>query len=114
VSFYLPGNLAGLAEDLRARAVHEVIAARDELRLEAQQRFPGDENLQAAWFSAQLTHRGLPVSVRRVPRGAIARMAIDRWVRRPVNQVATEAVAYAADTHQQIHRARRDMRKLRS
>jgi hypothetical protein len=59
-------------------------------------------------------HRGLPVRVRRVLRGAIARLAIDRWARRPVDQVAAEGVAYAADAHQQVHRARRDMRKLRS
>jgi hypothetical protein len=38
--YYLPGDPAGAAEDLRVRAVQEVIAARDELRLEAQQRFP--------------------------------------------------------------------------
>jgi len=65
------------------------------------------------WFSAQLTHRGLPARVRQVPRGALARMAIDHWARRPVDQVAADAVAYAADTHRQVHRARRDMRRLR-
>jgi hypothetical protein len=113
VSFYLPADLAAAVEELRARAVHEVIAARNELRHEAEQHFPSDLDQQVAWFSAQLTRRNLPVRARQVPRGALARMAIDRWARRPADQVAAEAVAYAADTHRQVHRARRDMRQLR-
>jgi hypothetical protein len=112
VSFYLPADLATAVEELRARAVHETIAERNGLRHEAEQHFPGDLDQQAAWFSAQLTHRNLPVRVRQVPRGALARMAIDQWRRRPVDQVAAEAVAYAADAHRQVHRARRDMRRL--
>jgi hypothetical protein len=40
-------------------------------------------------------------------------MAIDQWARWPVDQVAAEAVAYATNTHRQVHRARRDMRQLR-
>jgi hypothetical protein len=112
VSFYLPADLAAVVEELRARAVPEVIAARNELRHEAEQRFPSDLDQQAAWFSAQLSHRNLPVRSRQVPRGALARMAIDQWARRPSDQVAAEAVVYAADTHRQVHRARRDMRQL--
>ncbi len=45
--------------------------------------------------------------------GWMACLAIDTWARRSVDQVAAEAVAYAADTHRQVHRARRDMRQLR-
>jgi hypothetical protein len=112
VSFYLPSDLAAILEELRVRAVHEVITTRNELRHEAEQRFPGDLDQQAAWFSAQLARRNLPARVRQVPRGAPARMAIDQWARRPVGQVAAEAVAYAAETHRQVHRARRDMRQL--
>jgi hypothetical protein len=112
-SFYLPRDLAERAENLRVRAIHEVIEARHELHQEAQEQFPGDEHQQTAWFSAQLTSRGLPARVRQVARGVIARMAIDQWARWPVDQVAAEAVAYATNTHRQVHRARRDMRQLR-
>jgi hypothetical protein len=114
VSFYLPADLADTAEQMRAQAVRDVIAARNKLRREADQRFPGDEEQQALWFSTQLTRRGLPHQVRQVPRGAIARMAIDRWARRPLEQVAADAVEYAAEVHAQAHRARRDMRKLQA
>jgi hypothetical protein len=113
VSFYLPRDLAKRAEDLRVRAVQEVMAGRRKLRQEAEGQFPGDEHQQIAWFSAQLTSRGLPARVRQVARGVIARMAIDRWAPRPVDHVAADAVAYATNTHRQVHRARRDMRQLR-
>ncbi len=106
-------DLAERAEHLRATALQDVMAARRELRQEAAEQFPGDQRQQTAWFRAQLTRRRLPARVRQVPRGAIAQMAIDHWARRSVDQVAAEAVAYAADTHRQVHRARRDMRQLR-
>jgi hypothetical protein len=45
----------------------------------------------------------------KVPRGVLARMAIDRWARRAVDDaVAGAGVAYAADTLDQPHRARTD------
>jgi hypothetical protein len=40
-------------------------------------------------------------------------MAIDHWAQWPADRVAADAVAYAAGTHRQVHRARRDMRRLR-
>jgi hypothetical protein len=112
VSFYLPEDLAAAAEQLRAQAPGEVIAAHNELQREAEKQFPSDEKQQALWVSAQLTRRGIPHRVRQVPRGAIARIAIDRWARRSADRVAADAVAYAAAVHDQAHRARRDMSQL--
>jgi hypothetical protein len=115
VSWYLPAPLAARAEQLRADACAAVRAARDEALAEAARIYPGRtrpgalaRDLHAA---GKLARAGLPYS-RQVPRGTIARMAIDRWARRHPDDVAADAVAYAAAVHQQPHRARRDMRRL--
>jgi hypothetical protein len=114
VSFYLPEDLHAAVTELRARAVREWMAEREELCQEAEREHPGEADQQALWVVLQLRARGLPVSMRQVPRGAIARMAIDHWAKRPVDTVAAEAADYAAEVHGQAHRARKDMRKLRS
>lgn len=116
VSFYLPADVADRAEELRARAFQDVLDLRDELRREAQQEYPDDTRAQAFYILGQLGRRGLPARMRQVPRGAVARMAVDRWARRSADRVAADAVEYAAVVHEdgQVHRARRDMRRLRS
>jgi hypothetical protein len=113
VSFYLPEDLAGSLEELRAQARQDLMEAYNELWREAEQQQPGDEKQQAAWFRSQVRQRNLPARARQIPRGALARMAIDRWARRGADRVATDAEDYAAEVHQQVHRARRDMRQLR-
>jgi hypothetical protein len=47
------------------------------------------------------------------PRGTIGRMAIDMVVIRAVDQVVAAGVAWAPLVHAEIHRARRDMHKIR-
>lgn len=115
VSWYLPAWLSASAEQLRASAWDAARRARDEAEADADQLYPG--TTQAAAMArylhviADLARVGLPFS-RQVPRGAIARMAIDLWAPRHPDDVAADAVAYAGETHQQPHRARRDMRTL--
>jgi len=55
----------------------------------------------------------VPWRLSKVPGGALARMAIDRWARRSADRVAGDAAAYSADAHEQPHRGRRDMHELR-
>jgi hypothetical protein len=116
VSFYLGGELTEQYEALRARAAGSVQEVRRELDDEAARRYP-DEARQAgeraAWLAAEMTRRGLPAHPRKIPGGAAARMAIDRWARRSADRVCADAVAYAADAHGQPHRGRRDMYELR-
>lgn len=114
VSFYLPADVAERAEELRAKARQDMVDAHNELWHEAEHQFPTDTKQQVVWFRAEIARRGLPANIRQVPRGAIARMAIDRWVLRSADSVVADAVVYAADAHLQVHRARRDMRQLRS
>ena len=76
---------------------------------------PGDARQageRAVWLAAEIAHRGLPPRSRKIPGGAGARMAIDRWARRSADRVCADAVAYAADAHEQPHRGRRDMYEL--
>ncbi len=116
VSWYLPADIAGEAEQLRAAAYDAVVKARDEVRRQAYDQFPGfteaAATARALFMLAELASMGLPFC-KQVPRGAIARMAVDRWGPRDPDQVAADAVAYAAAVHDQPHRARRDMRPLR-
>jgi hypothetical protein len=116
VSFYLPGQVATAYEQLRQIAYVEAVEQRHRLHEEAWQRYP-ERRLQAgervAWFLAQMSAAGLPLRIRTVPRGVLARLAIDRWARRSADRVAAAAVAHAQEVHEQPHRARRDMRQLR-
>jgi hypothetical protein len=114
VSFYLPADVAERAEQLRAQALRDLLDVRDEIRREAAEQYPGEPRAQALYVSVQLAERKLPAKARQVPRGALARMAVDRWARRAPSRVAADAVEYAADAHQdgQVHRARRGMRQL--
>jgi hypothetical protein len=115
VSWYLPADIAEQAEELRAAAYSAVVEAVLEVRREANERHPGGTReaavARALFESGELARLRLPF-VRQIPRGAIARMGIDRWARRSPARVAADAVAYAADAHEQPHRARADMHKL--
>jgi hypothetical protein len=115
VSWYLPRWLTGHAEDLRARARAAALHAHTGAAEEAARLYPGKSRAAALarclYKEEVLAQAGLPLD-RQIPRGAIARMAIDLWASRHPDSVAVDAVAYAAMTHQQPHRARRDMRRL--
>jgi hypothetical protein len=116
VSFYLGGELATQYEALRSRAAGRAQEVRRELAKEAARRYP-DEARQAreraSWLAVEIMRLGLPHRPRKIPGGAAARMAIDRWARRSADRVCADAVAYAADAHEQPHRGRRDMYELR-
>jgi hypothetical protein len=113
VSFYLTIDLAAEYDELRERACEGPRAMRGALEGEAARRFPEDQAARQGWLAGELRARGIPARLAKVSGGVLARMAIDRWARRPVDQVAAHAVAYAADAHDQPHRGRRDMHKLR-
>jgi hypothetical protein len=115
VSFYLPPELAESYEALRARAYERVQEAHQELEEEAARRYPekAQADERATWLAIAKSRHGLPHRPRKIPGGAAARMAIDRWARRSADRVCADAVAYAADAHEQPHRGRRDMYELR-
>lgn len=115
VSWYLPQWLTASAEQLRTGALNAALQVHDEAETEAARLYPGMTRAMAVarylHKAAVVARAGLPFT-RQVPRGAIARMAIDLWAPRHPDDVAAAAVAYAAEVHQQPHRARRDMRTL--
>ena len=119
VSFYLPAGLAGEAERLRADALTAVHVARPGSRCAAGRSnlHPGRTRLAAiarSLFTAgELARLGLPFT-RQIPAGTIARMAVSRWADRSPDSAAAAAAAYAAEVHDQPHRARADMRGLRT
>ncbi|MBO2464944.1 hypothetical protein [Actinomadura violacea] len=115
VSFYLAGQWAARYEALREAAAVEHYRRYAEVQEEAEQRFPSIEQAQqrVLWFEAELAKRRIPPRFYRVSGGIIARMAIDRWRRRGVDRVIKAAVEYAVDAHEQPHRARSDMQRLR-
>jgi hypothetical protein len=82
VSFYLPPELAAPYEALRTAARRRVRERRAELEAEARERFPSPgrdlARERARWLAGALAAERLPVRDRSVPRGAMARMAIDR------------------------------------
>jgi hypothetical protein len=116
VSYYLPAVLADQADGLRAQARLAAVEKLRALRVEAGERFPGKTDRAAQQRSRHIEGRvdalGLYFT-RQLPRGAVARMAIDRWAARPEDDVAAEAVDWCQDHHVQWHRARRDMTRLR-
>ena len=116
VSWYLPADLAAQAEQLRTAALSAAIAEHDEVIAESRRKHPepgeAGDIARAMFALSELARRGLPARARQVPRGTLARMAIDRWASRSPRQVVADAVEYAALTHVQLHRARRDMRTL--
>jgi hypothetical protein len=116
VSYYLPPALAGQAEALRAEARLAAVRKLGQLPREASDLYPGNtdqaERARARYIAAQVEQLGLYYT-RQIPRGAIARMAIDRWARRSPDEVAAAAVDWCQAVHVQWHRARRDMVRLR-
>jgi hypothetical protein len=117
VSWYLPGDTAQQAGQLRAAAHSAAIAEYETIAAEAQRRHPqpgqAGDIARAMFALAELGRRGLPPRPRQIPRGTLARMAIDRWAARDPRQVVTAAIEHAQLTHIQLHRARRDMRTLK-
>ena len=115
VSWYLPAELADEHEELRARAYGMAAAIRQEAAAEAAARYPADSQAadRRGWYLEELRRRDIPARGAQIPRGALARMAIDAWARRSPDRTAAAAVAYAAEAHLQPHRGRRDMYQLR-
>jgi hypothetical protein len=111
VSVYVGGeDSAGYLAlvDQAAQAVVELAE-----RLVAQLLDQGVEaGLAMTTVAAQLAGRGLPRPGRTIPRGAVVRLAIERWTARPVADVLADAVAWSQSHHRQLHRARSDMRNL--
>ncbi len=122
VSWYLPADLAGIWEELRWQARLTAGRARNEVLAEAEQRYPADgpggqpspecERNRRRWYLDQLRERDIPLRGAQVPRGVIARMAIDAWARRSPDTVCAAAAGFAAEWHDQPHRGRRDMHQL--
>jgi hypothetical protein len=114
VSWYLPGELAAALEELRARAQQAAAQARSEVAAEAPRRYPdpGQAADRRRWYLDELRRQDIPLRGAQVPRGVPARLAIDAWARRGADQVCAAAAGYAAQWHEQPHRARRDMHTL--
>jgi hypothetical protein len=116
VSYYLPAVLAGQAEALRAGARLAAAGKLGQLPREAAELYPGNtdqaDRARARYIAAQVEKLGLYYT-RQLPRGAVARMAIDRWAGRSPDEVAAAAVDWCQAVHVQWHRARRDMIRLR-
>jgi hypothetical protein len=123
VSYYLPAELAGEAEKLAGEAPWAALKRYNEILADAAGRWPGEEGpapgQRAAYVATQVEHEGLyylghkpNTRLRNVPAGVIGRMAIDRWARRPVDDVIAAAVDWCQFHHEQWHRARYDMHKL--
>lgn len=64
-------------------------------------------------YAGRVLREGLALRDYRLAAGTVARMAIDAWADRDVDQVAIAAGRYAEDAHEQRHRARRDIRRRR-
>jgi hypothetical protein len=114
-SYYLPAVLADQAGRHLALARAAATEKLRALRLEARSRYPGSTDRAAQqrsrYIARQVSDLGLHYS-RQLPRGTLARLAIDQWAGRSPDDVAAEAVAWCQDHHVQWHRARRDMIKL--
>lgn len=116
VDYYLPREFAARLEELRSRAWGWTLGIERDAREEMRRRYPGRNQAPAraaALMEVMRQRCGLArPGVRQVPRGAVARMAIDRWGARPADEAVAAAVAYAAAVHVQPHRVRRDMRTM--
>jgi hypothetical protein len=116
VSWYLPAELADTHAGLRDRAWQAAAQARQEVATEAERRYPGKDQAaataRALWYLGELARRDIPRRAARVPRGVLARMAIDAWASHTPDEVCARAVDHAAQWHEQPHRGRRDMHEL--
>lgn len=73
-----------------------------------------EQEVRDRLYASMVRGAGLsPVHDYKLPAGTIARMAIDAWADRDVDQVAIAAGKYAEEAHLQRHRARRDVRRKR-
>lgn len=110
VSVYVGAEDAEEFLALIDRAGAAVVELAEQLRLEAS---AAGQDSVALRVREALESRGLPRPGRAIPRGAVARLAIDGWTARPARDVAADAARWAAVHHEQLHLARRDMRDLR-
>ena len=106
-----PGAEPGPGQDPVAIGI-EVGRAQAAARARAEAEQLDAEKRRAAWIAGQVIKYGLWYAGRDVPPGALARMAIDRWASRPVDDVIADGVRWSKENHDQHHRARRDMRQL--
>jgi hypothetical protein len=119
VSWYAPPRLADQVDELLTAARETALEKWLGLPAEAAERYPAEvypedfEQRRARYAGAVKARYGLHYAGRAVPAGAVARMAIDRWAARDVEEVIAAGVAWSQEHHQQWHRARRDMQSLR-
>lgn len=123
VSYYLPAALAELADQLVSDAAMAALDKHIEITEEAARLYPGDEPEQlgkrAGDIGDQIEHYSLyyvglrkGTRLRSVPRGTLARMAIDRWAQQDTDWVIGRAVDWCQGEHDQWHRAWASMQKL--
>ncbi|GAB3278510.1 hypothetical protein GCM10027589_04700 [Actinocorallia lasiicapitis] len=115
VTFFLPQWFADSFNAFRATVTTAAAAVYFDAVVEARERYPlrpmaAERN---ALIAERMAAANLPEHLPKCPPGIIARMAIDRWVDRPVYGVIADAAAYSARVHTQQHRARQDMRKVK-
>lgn len=118
VSFYLVDERIDVyrgvlerAEEWSARIHAEARQAAEDAHREAD----NDAAREAAGMVSEgrLLREGLALRDYRLAAGTVARMAIDAWAERDVDEVAVAAGRYAEHAHDQRHRARRDIRQPR-
>lgn len=109
-SFYLPGDYADRLDTLLTGAQDHHADLLDAAREQVFTELPdGPRTAQVIRMMSAVAERGVPFRVYRLPAGVVARRAIDRWARRSPVTVVAAAVGYAEWSHQQFHRARKDM-----
>ncbi|MEU1986136.1 hypothetical protein [Nocardia sp. NPDC019395] len=109
-SFYLPGEYADQLDALLTGAQEHHAELLDEAREQVLAELPdGPRTAQVMAMISAVAERGVPFRVYRLPAGVVARRAIDRWARRSPASVVAVAVGYASESHQQFHKARKDM-----
>lgn len=118
VSFYLVGERIDVyrgvlerAEEWSAKIHAEAQQASKDAYAEATT--DAERNAAGRVYEGRVLREGLAPTNYRLAAGTVARMAIDAWADRDVDQVAIAAGRYAEDAHEQRHRARRDIRRKR-
>ncbi|MGW4719402.1 hypothetical protein [Nocardia sp. NPDC004260] len=109
-SFYLPGDYADRLDALLTAAQEHHADLLDEARERVLAELPdGPRTAQVMRMMSVVAELGVPLRVYRLPAGVVARRAIDLWARRSPAAVVAAAVGHASSSHQQFHRARKDM-----
>ena len=118
VSFYLVDERIDVYRGVLARAEEWSAKIHAEAQLAAEDAHRAAENdvaREAAGrvYEGRVLREGLALRDYRLAAGTVARMAIDAWAERDVDEVAIAAGRYAEDAHEQRHRARRDVRRAK-